>query len=157
MFNFVLSDLQKSTSSVFGSKVSYNDVGLTRKQYMACENIDFFKQYMSASVSLTHDQVLNYGFANLEEFRVVTIRCHIYNLIKAGTEKTELLETVLSAYEVTAECGSLIDAFKDVAIDTLMRIGWSFWSIPLGSFAERIVEWDTPSFLPTRFSPSRRP
>ena len=65
---------------------------------------------------------------------------YIYNMIKAGADRKETLETVFAAYGIKNASGSLENALKDVSIDTLFRIGWMFWSIPLGTFEEKIVK-----------------
>ena len=148
MFEFVTSDLQKCVKDVFVS-VSYKDVGLTRKQYIACENIDFCAALQWTTFNVVEvaevAEVRKYGFADLEDYRLANVRCHIYNMIKAGADRKETLETVFAAYGITNASGSLENALKDVSIDTLFRIGWMFWSIPLGTFEEKIIKDATES------------
>lgn len=144
MFEFAASDLQKCVKDVFVS-VSYKDVGLTRKQYIACENIDFCAALQWTTFNVV--EVHKYGFADLDDYRLANVRCHIYNMIKAGADRKETLETVFAAYGIKNASGSLENALKDVSIDTLFRIGWMFWSIPLGTFEEKIIKKDLVKIL----------
>jgi hypothetical protein len=141
MFGFVESDLCRSIKDIFvlAGNVSYGDVGLTKKQYIACENIDFFHQWDSFDVNV----VRKYGFVDIEAYRVANVRSHVYNLIKACRQDTLL--TVLSAYGCTCvddanesnhNAMTLEDVLKNVTVETLFRVGWTFWSIPLGSFTD---------------------
>jgi hypothetical protein len=116
------------------------DVGITQKQYTACENIDFFNQWTSDDLE---EQVKLYGFATIDAYRVVAVRCHIYNLIKAC--RKEKLATVLTAYGCSVASGqqqppfryelnTLFNTLAHVSVKTLFKVGWTFWSIPLGTF-----------------------
>jgi hypothetical protein len=146
MFTFVHSDLNRFSKDVFGTAVTHGDVGLTSNQYMACENIDFFHSWNTFDVN----EVRKYGFEDIEEYRVTAVRCHIYNLIKGARQ--EIIATILSAYDcayanANANANAnevdmtmtLENALKNVTTDTLFRVGWTFWSIPLGTFSERVV------------------
>ena len=141
MFAFVPSDLQRPVKDVFGTAVSYGDLHLTRKLYTACENIDFFHEWNAFDLR----EVRKYGFDYVEAFRVAAVRCHVYNVIKACRQET--LATVLSAYvevetveTVEVEPRTLEDALAHITIKTLFKIGWTFWSMPLGTFSERLRE-----------------
>jgi len=122
---------------------------VTRQQYIACENIDFFNQFNKFDVA----EVKACGFKDMESFRFATIRCHIYNLIKAC--RKEKLGVVLAAYGTSQLPAirldltfgiesvslslhhvhhSVLDVMHDVSVDKLLDIGWTFWSIPLGTF-----------------------
>ena len=75
MFEFAASDLQKCVKDVFVS-VSYKDVGLTRKQYIACENIDFCAALQWTTFNVVEvAEVLKYGFTYLEDYRLANVRC----------------------------------------------------------------------------------
>ena len=98
-------------------------------------------------------RVKAYGFKDIESFRLATLRCHIYNLIKAC--RKEKLGVVLAAYGTSQLPAirldltfgiesvsmslhpvhhSVLDVMHDVSVDKLLDIGWTFWSIPLGTF-----------------------
>ena len=103
------------------------DFGLTKKVYLVYENLDFFNKWFP----VRNDQI------ELETL----VRCHLYNLI--NMECKEPLAVVLKAYGLeSTECtesSSLEAALHTAGLAELLSVGWTFWSIALGTFAHRWV------------------
>jgi hypothetical protein len=118
--------------------VTYGDFGgLTGAQYRAIEHFDFCRSWTEEAEIVSEDAIRRCGCRDVEAFRSALAKCHAYNLVKA--RRRDVLGNVLAAYGCSDAAlesggGTLGDALARVSLQRLLDVGWTFWSIPLGTF-----------------------
>jgi len=104
------------------------------------------KETSLGTFGLTRSKYLEYEYADFCQDRTCNDKktlgqCHMYNLVHMECE--EPLSVVLDAYGWAGVKEGSLDKFLEATDNKIMfRIGWTFWSIPLGTFAKRISDRD---------------
>lgn len=129
-FAFSSSHLDVSIGSVFGA-ASYEKVGISRKTYQLCELVDI--NYNEGWEKKIINQFLAYyGYNNVDDFKEVYARAHIYNALRYSPEKT--IKNFMDVYvqkverfhsrKVDCDKSNLIDFLMSMSLEELFTVGW---------------------------------
>lgn len=129
-FSFTVSQLDERMVSVFGS-ASFEKVGINRKTYQLCEMVDNnFNDTWERQVNKTY--LGYYGYENIDDFKEVYAKAHLYNSLRFAPEKTirEFIEMysrkVKRFFGRDVDCNktNLFEFLMSFSVEELFCVGW---------------------------------
>lgn len=134
MFAYTAADLNKSLAEFFGPGRPMEDFGLDSEKYTQCFEMDN-DLFLKTCAAPTDEAARSYGFRDLEHFKDVLARCHIWNeytssqpdtVMRCMTWRFDKVSRYFPRHGLCAPAaeGDILEFLKKFKVEHFITIGW---------------------------------